>query len=168
MWATRVLQRWPTCGSHMAVVWPTCGPHVADKRRICGRQLAHIHVAINRYINGNQEANAWHSTGTEIVHVWQLLWPTTGPHVAINRYRNGNQEMACSHGSEHGHRSGPYVAVVQAYKRPRCGLDLKVSSINLGNATNWTISIRTRCLKTYVSARRLRACDLSAPWLICH
>ena len=34
MWATRVLQRWPTCGPHVAVVWPTCGPHVADKRRI--------------------------------------------------------------------------------------------------------------------------------------
>ena len=63
-------------------------------------QTTRPHVEINGYINDKQEANAWHSTGSQNVQKWQ----SRGAHMAVNR-----------------HRSGPYVAVVQAYKRPRCG-----------------------------------------------
>ena len=64
----------------MADNWPTCGNQEVYK-------LIAIYIPLDCH-----EANAWHSTGTEVAHVWQLFWPTTGPHVAINRYRNDNQE----------------------------------------------------------------------------
>ena len=78
---------WPTCDRCLAHMWPTYSRQEAHMWQTTGP-----HVAISRYINGKQEVNAWHSTGTEVAHVWKLFWPTTGPYVAMNRYRNGNQD----------------------------------------------------------------------------
>ena len=52
-------------------------------------------MAINRYINGHQEAHAWQPTGIEVAHVWQLfrhIWHSKGIFLAVNRHIHGNQK----------------------------------------------------------------------------
>ena len=120
---------WPLSGPRVAHMWETRGAYVADNWPTRGN--------INRYINGNQEANAWHSTGTEVAHVWQLFWPTTCPYV-----QSTGTEMTIktrTHGSE------------QAQKWPICGSCSSIQKAQMWQSTGTYIWQST---DTYMAVNR--------------
>ena len=63
-------------------------------------------MTIKRRIYGSEQAQKWPICGNQQAHTWQ----STGTYMAINRH------IPCSQQAH-----GPYVAVVQVYKRYRDG-----------------------------------------------